>query len=100
MREVFLIIPEFVAVTAAAMCVHPYIHSPHSRERQREMMAQADRQRLARQLSGLARHRGARREPGAARAAPGAPLLRSPGCCRGIGRCGDGGAAAAAGQRA
>jgi hypothetical protein len=37
------------------MCVHPYLTSLNSRERQREMIAQADRQRLRRQLSDLAR---------------------------------------------
>jgi hypothetical protein len=47
------------------MCVHPYLTSLNSRERQREMIAQADRQRLRRQLSDLARV--ARRAEGAGR---------------------------------
>jgi hypothetical protein len=37
------------------MTMHPYIGSQNSRERQREMMAQAERQRLERQLRDLAR---------------------------------------------
>jgi hypothetical protein len=47
------------------MCVHPYLTSLNSRERQREMIAQADRQRLRRQLSDLAR--AARRAAGGGR---------------------------------
>jgi effector-binding domain-containing protein len=37
------------------MTMHPYIGSQNSRERQREMMAQAERRRLERQLRDLAR---------------------------------------------
>jgi hypothetical protein len=37
------------------MTMHPYIGSQNSRERQREMMAQAERWRLERQLRDLAR---------------------------------------------
>jgi hypothetical protein len=37
------------------MTMHPFIGSQNSRERQREMMAQADRRRLERQLGDLAR---------------------------------------------
>jgi hypothetical protein len=36
------------------MTMHPYIGSENIRERQRDMMAQADRWRLERQLSELA----------------------------------------------
>ena len=42
------------------MFVHPYINRELARERQREMLAQARRQRLARRLhaeSGTAQHR-------------------------------------------
>jgi hypothetical protein len=51
----FLIASELLAATAAAACMHPHISSLNSRERQRDMLAQADRQRLARQVSELAR---------------------------------------------
>jgi hypothetical protein len=51
----FLIASEFLAATAAAACMHPHISSLNSRERRRDMLAQADRQRLARQVSELAR---------------------------------------------
>jgi len=44
-----------LAVTTAAMYVHPHVSGLISRERQRELMAQADRQRLLRQLTGRAR---------------------------------------------
>jgi hypothetical protein len=37
------------------MTMHPHIGSENVRERQREMIAQADRRRLERQLSDLAR---------------------------------------------
>ena len=37
------------------MTMHPYIGSENVRERQREMIAQADRRRLERRLSDLAR---------------------------------------------
>jgi effector-binding domain-containing protein len=37
------------------MTMHPYIGSQNSRERQREMMAEAERRRLERQLRDLAR---------------------------------------------
>jgi len=37
------------------MTMHPYIGSQNSRERQREMLARAERRRLERQLSDLAR---------------------------------------------
>jgi len=47
------------------MCVHPYISGLTGRERQREMIAQADRRRRARQLSELAR--ASRRAEGAGR---------------------------------
>jgi hypothetical protein len=51
----FLIASEFLAATAAATCIHPHISGLNSRERQRDMLARAERQRLARQLSDLAR---------------------------------------------
>jgi len=51
----FLLASEFLAATAAAACMHPHISGLNSRERQRDMLAQADRQRLARQVSELAR---------------------------------------------
>ena len=50
-----LIASEFLAATAAAACMHPHISSLNSRERQRDMLAQADRLRRARQVSELAR---------------------------------------------
>jgi hypothetical protein len=37
------------------MTMHPYIGSQNGRERRREMMAQAERRRLERQLRDLAR---------------------------------------------
>ena len=37
------------------MFTHPYLASQLARERQRDMLAQADQQRLARQLRDLAR---------------------------------------------
>jgi hypothetical protein len=37
------------------MTMHPYLGGENIRERQREMMAEAERRRLARQLSGMAR---------------------------------------------
>jgi len=37
------------------MTMHPYIGGEHIRERQREMMAEAERRRVARQLSDMAR---------------------------------------------
>jgi hypothetical protein len=37
------------------MTMHPYISGEHIRERQREMMAAAERRRVARQLSDMAR---------------------------------------------
>jgi len=46
------------------MTMHPYIGSQNSRERQREMIAQAERWRLQRQLSDMAR---AARRAGAGR---------------------------------
>jgi hypothetical protein len=58
----FLIASEFLTATAAAVCIHPHISSLNSRERQRDMLARADRQRLARQVSELAR--AARRAEG------------------------------------
>jgi hypothetical protein len=51
----FLIASELLAATAAAACMHPHISCLNSRERQRDMLAQADRLRLARQVSELAR---------------------------------------------
>jgi hypothetical protein len=54
-RAAFMIVPQLFAVTVAAMYVHPNISSLNSRERQRDMLAQADRQRLVRQLGDLAR---------------------------------------------
>jgi hypothetical protein len=51
----FLIASEFFVATAAAACIHPHISSLNSRERQRDTLARADRQRLARQVSELAR---------------------------------------------
>jgi hypothetical protein len=57
------------------MTMHPHIRIENIRERQREMTAQAERRRLERQLSDMARHRGGRRQAGAVRGAPGA---RSP----------------------
>ena len=51
----FLLASEFLAATAAAACMHSHISSLNSRERQRDMLAQADRQRRARQVSELAR---------------------------------------------
>jgi len=61
------------------MTMHPYIGSQNSRERQREMMAQAERRRLQRQLRDLARasrraEAGGRRERRARRSF--APLAR------------------------
>ena len=50
-----LIASEFLAATAAAACMHPHISALNSRERQRDMLAQADRLRLARQMRQLAR---------------------------------------------
>jgi uncharacterized protein (DUF1684 family) len=50
-----LIASELLAATAATACMHPHISSLNSRERQRDMLVQADRQRLARQVSELAR---------------------------------------------
>jgi len=50
----FLIVSELLAATAAAVCMHPHITGLNSRERQRDMLAQADRLRLARQVSQLA----------------------------------------------
>ena len=49
-----VIVLQFVAVTAAT-CMHPHTSGLNSRERQREMLAQADRQRLMRQLRHAAR---------------------------------------------
>ncbi|HKA94845.1 MAG TPA: hypothetical protein VKD66_01160 [Streptosporangiaceae bacterium] len=54
-RGTIVIVLEFAAVTAAATCMHPHISGLNSRERQRDMLARADRQRLARQLRHLAR---------------------------------------------
>jgi len=54
-RGTIVIVLEFVVVTAAATCMHPCISGLNSRERQRDMLAQADRQRLLRQLSDAAR---------------------------------------------
>ncbi len=51
----FMMASGFLAVTAAATCIHPHISSLNSRERQRDVLAWADRQRLARQLSDLSR---------------------------------------------
>jgi hypothetical protein len=53
-------------VTAAVACLHPDISGPIGRERQRELMARADRQRLARQLRdlGAASRRAARTRRG------------------------------------
>jgi hypothetical protein len=53
-------------VTAAVVCLHPDISGPIGRERQRELMARADRQRLARQLRdlGAASRRAARTRRG------------------------------------
>jgi hypothetical protein len=53
-RGMFLIVVEFFAVTVVGMYMPPHISTLNSRERQRDMLAQADRQRLARQLSDLA----------------------------------------------
>ena len=57
------------------MTMHPYIGSENVRERQREMIAQADRRRLERQLSDLARAARRRRRAGAVGAAPGVVAL-------------------------
>ena len=57
-RGTIVIVLEFAAVTAAATCMHPYISGLNSRERQRDMLAQADRQRLMRELRHLARASG------------------------------------------
>jgi hypothetical protein len=54
-RRTIVIFLAFVAVTAAATCMHPHISGLNSRERQRDMLAQADRQRLVRQLRHPAR---------------------------------------------
>ena len=64
-RGTIVIVLEFVAVTAAATCMHPYISGLNSRERQRDMLAQAQRRRLVRQLGHLAAaSRHAERPPG------------------------------------
>ena len=67
-RGTIVIVLEFVAVTAAATCGHPYIRGLNSRERQRDMLAQAERRRLVRQLRHLA---------GASRHAEGPPRRRA-----------------------
>jgi hypothetical protein len=63
-RATIVIVLEFVAVTTAATCMHPYISGLNNRERQRDMLAQAERRRLVRQLGHLA---------GASRHAEGSP---------------------------
>ena len=95
----FLIASELLAATAAAACMHPHISCLNSRERQRDMLAQADRLRLARQVSELARTSRRAEGIGRRQRRAGVPLLRSLGCCPGTGRCGDGGAPARAGRR-
>jgi len=63
------------------------LHSLHARERQREMIAQADRHRLVRQLRDVTR---ASRLVGPTRGPRRGIWVRpcSPGCCRATGRCG------------
>jgi len=57
-RGTIVIVLGFVAITAAATCMHPYISGLNSHERQRDMLAQAERRRLVRQLRHLARASG------------------------------------------